>query len=206
MSASAQLPLGARVRGHASREPTGVHTGATDRLAFIEVLLEQGWVDPADELALERIWRSFGTGIAAVLAQPQAQKLLQDSLDRGVEIEDAIGPIFANEIKELALQYVAQNRRLVEDELAKAGADDSAGPRSSPGQEQQSRLNDLQSAAAEVAELQTIEDGFGSIPGGRTRRGEPTVRSSRTRCISTRIARRSAAPRSTTRGSARGRR
>ena len=207
-SDSERIEAAKRSRSPADIKPIGDFrtAGVPDRLAFIEVLLEQGWVGPADELALERIWRSFGTGIAAVLAQPQAQKLLQDSLDRGVEIEDAIGPIFADEIKELALQYVAQNRRLVEDELAKAGADDSAGPRSSPGQEQQSRLNDLQSAAAEVAKLQTIEDGLGSIPSGRTRRGEPTVRSSRTRCISTRIARRSAAPRSTTRGSARGRR
>ena len=167
-SDSERIEAAKRSRSPADIKPIGDFrtAGVPDRLGFIEALLGQGWVGPADELALERIWRSFGTGIAAVLAQPQAQKLLQDSLDRGVEIEDAIGPIFADEIKELALQYVAQNRRLVEDELAKAGADDPAGPRSSPGQEQQSRLKDLQTAAAEVAKLQTIEDGLRAIPVG----------------------------------------
>ena len=60
--------------------------GASDaqRLSMIEILLDQWWVGPYDEAALERIWESFGERLPETMAT-QA-RLWADCVDRGAEL------------------------------------------------------------------------------------------------------------------------
>jgi hypothetical protein len=54
------------------------------RLQMIEILLDQFWVGPYDEAALERIWASFGARLPAMMATHA--RLWWDCTDRGAEL------------------------------------------------------------------------------------------------------------------------
>jgi len=60
--------------------------GATDvqREQMIEILLDQFWVGPYDEAALERIWDSYGERLPAKMAEAARQWV--DCVDRGAEL------------------------------------------------------------------------------------------------------------------------
>src|SRR4051794_25478930 len=55
------------------------------RIEMIEILLDQFWVGPRDEAALERIWASFGERLPAMMAT--RARLWADCVDRGAELK-----------------------------------------------------------------------------------------------------------------------
>ena len=61
-------------------------TPASDpqRLEMIAILLDQFWVGPRDEAALERIWASFGERLPAMMATHA--RVWWDCVDRGAEL------------------------------------------------------------------------------------------------------------------------
>ena len=60
--------------------------GATDvqRVQMIDILLDQFWVGPRDEAALERIWESYGERLPDKMAENARQ--WYDCVDRGAEL------------------------------------------------------------------------------------------------------------------------
>lgn len=57
-----------------------------EKLDLIRIILNQWWVGPSDESALERIWTSFGNTIAAEATAGPAVDLWNKSIDAGAEL------------------------------------------------------------------------------------------------------------------------
>jgi hypothetical protein len=96
----------------------------TDRMRFILALLDQGWVGPSDESALERIWSSFGDGLAKIAGDNP--NLWEVCLDRGMDPSgipalDKVRKSFEADVKALATSYMDQNLGFVEQEMIALG-------------------------------------------------------------------------------------
>jgi hypothetical protein len=150
-----------------SQDPSDVKkiknfAGVSDDRKFmlIGVLLNQAWVGPFDEYALEAIWGSFGDRVVTVASSAIGAGLWQSSIDRGAELEDlpAIQKLradFRTDVIALARGYLESNDALVVAESANAGISledqPAAGP---PTEDQQKQTQAMQAAAESVAHVQ----------------------------------------------------
>ncbi|AHH97294.1 hypothetical protein [Kutzneria albida] len=134
-------------------------TGISDanRFQLIQVLLDQTWVGPYDEAALERLWDGLDEAglIRFTAAHPG---LWRDCVDRGAELTElrvyrAIQNRFREDVTALARHYLSGNETLVHHEL------DALGPGEvRPGPQQTSRISAVQQVAASVARLQHAQE------------------------------------------------
>ncbi|MEW6581872.1 MAG: hypothetical protein AB1416_03845 [Actinomycetota bacterium] len=117
---------------------TGIKTaknfsGATrpQRFAMIEILVNQGWVGPLDEYAIEDLWNGFGAaGIAQAYAERRA--LWDQCVEAGAELWDleAVKPVrdkWESDVKAVARVYMRHNREAVLAEAARVGLGDLKG-------------------------------------------------------------------------------
>ena len=135
---------------------------ATDAEKFdlIGILLNQIWVGPRDEYALEAIWGSFGDRLLTVASSLVGSGLWQTSIDRGAELENLpviqrIRAAFASDVIALARGYLDSNDALVVAESAGAGIslEDKPAP-DAPTPDQQQNTAAMQAAAVSVAHAQ----------------------------------------------------
>ena len=129
-----------------------------DRFALIHTLLNQGWVGPRDEYALEAIWRSFGARLREVASPPARFAIFKQCVDRGAELDDlpALAQLkadFGRDVKATAGGYMTENREYVNEELQKyaAPADPAAAER------QAAATADIQEAARKVARAEEAQ-------------------------------------------------
>jgi hypothetical protein len=162
-----------------SRDPADVKriknfaaANQAEKLQLINILLNQGWVGPLDEYALEGIWKSFGDDVIAVASTDEGYRLWQNCIDRGAELDDipAVAKLrgqFESDIKAVVTGYLSQNGKLVTDEMQRLGipADESAAL-PAPTPEQTDEMQRMQSAAASVAKLQKAQEEARKIPVG----------------------------------------
>ncbi|MBU4295127.1 MAG: DUF4157 domain-containing protein [Desulfobulbaceae bacterium] len=95
-----------------------------ERLGFIRLLLDQWWVGPVDERALERIWNSFGSGLSDFAGRNHV--LWQDCIRRGMDPSniravDYIRNAFEQEVKRVARNYMRTNLRFAINEQERLG-------------------------------------------------------------------------------------
>ncbi len=100
--------------------------GATEsqRLTFIDKILEQTWVGPLDEGTLERIWNSFGDGISEVAGNNMTR--WNNCLNRGMDPSNirALNTLrrnFEQDVRNIARNYIRENIRFAREELEKLG-------------------------------------------------------------------------------------
>lgn len=96
----------------------------TDRMRFILALLDQGWVGPSDESALERIWSSFGDSLPKMASENST--LWEQCLDRGMDPSGIpalkrVRSAFEADVKAVATSYMDQNLAFVEQEMVALG-------------------------------------------------------------------------------------
>jgi len=157
-----------------------------DKFKLIRILLDQTWVGPFDEYALEDIWRSFGARLITVASTEDGFKLWQQSIDAGAELDDfpAVKQLqkqFVDDIKAVVTSYLKQNLELVANEMQRLGIpieETAQLPAATPQQEDE--IKKMQAAAVEVAKLQKAQEeareldvGYevttiGSVTGGET--------------------------------------
>ena len=89
-------------------------SGATERqrLSFISILLNQGWVGPFDEITLALIWNSFGSRLPEVADNNIA--LWNRCLRRGMDPSDIrelnnMRSAFERDVKTIARNYMEHN-------------------------------------------------------------------------------------------------
>jgi hypothetical protein len=95
----------------------------TEKFDLIGILLDQGWVGPRDEWALEAIWGSFDD-FANVASQHL--ELWDQCRDRGAELEDlpqveSLRKKFKAETLKVAFDHLNANEQYVESELKRYG-------------------------------------------------------------------------------------
>jgi hypothetical protein len=102
----------------AARTPSGVKAVPTfagvddlERARLINILLDQLWVGPDDELALESIWRSLGNEDHLVSFIEAFPGLFEKCVDRGADLTEVrpyrdIRTHFTNDIIALARRYL----------------------------------------------------------------------------------------------------
>lgn len=140
-------------------------SGATDdqRIAMIRTLLNQSWVGPRDEYALEAIWRSFGDRVMTMAAAHM--DLWRQSADRGAELKETVPQVkplvtkFPQDVKDVVTNYLFMNRQVTTAEMGRLGipaTDDT--PMLDPNDAQTRQIQGLQQAAAAVAKLQTAQE------------------------------------------------
>lgn len=140
-------------------------SGATDdqRFAMIRTLLNQSWVGPRDEYALEAIWLSFGDRVTAMAGTHM--DLWRQSADRGAELKEKVPQVsalvtkFPDDVKKIVTNYLFLNRQLTMTELQELGipADENA-PMPDANDAQTRQIQGLQRAAAAVAKLQKAQE------------------------------------------------
>lgn len=129
-----------------------------ERLRLMNVVLDQFWVGPSDESALERIWNSFTEDQLVAFVEAHPGKW-EECVDRGAELYDVCQPYqnikthFRNDIAALARHYLDVNEQIVNRELTAVG---NAG--GAPGPEQAARIAGLQAAAASLTNLQRAQE------------------------------------------------
>jgi len=162
-----------------SRDPADVKAikqfvGASDeeKIELIRILLNQAWVGPFDEYALEDIWRSFGRSVASVASRDPGSQLWRQSIDAGAELEKLPAVVtlrntFVTDIKTVVSSYLDQNAQLVSSEMQQMGisADPSEAPADATPQ-QAATMTRIQDAAAVVAKLQKAQEQARTIPVG----------------------------------------
>ncbi len=111
-------------------------SGATDeqRLQFIRDLLNQTWVGPRDEYALERIWNSIGPTRLSQVAGANFE-LWSSCIDRGAELVDieaarGMRASFETDVKALAHRYMDDNLQFTNREFQRLGLEQGTGPQS----------------------------------------------------------------------------
>ncbi|MGW0703050.1 hypothetical protein ACWD0A_27800 [Streptomyces sp. NPDC002867] len=128
-----------------------------ERLRLINVVLNQTWVGPNDEAALERIWGSLDA--AGLVRFADANPQLWDTCIRrgahliGIRPYRDLQNQFRADITALGQHYLRVNEDLVNRELSALGPD--LGP---PTGEQAGRIAGLQAAAAALSNLQRAQD------------------------------------------------
>jgi uncharacterized protein DUF4157/CDI toxin RNase A-like protein/uncharacterized protein DUF922 len=98
-------------------------SAATDdqKISMIKTLLDQFWVGPRDESALERIWKSFGDRVFTIASAHV--DLWTQSADRGAELLDEV-PLahlkaieFPDDVKEVVSTYLQRNHDLARSQM-----------------------------------------------------------------------------------------
>ncbi|MBW4518159.1 MAG: DUF4157 domain-containing protein [Scytolyngbya sp. HA4215-MV1] len=129
-----------------------------EKFKLIGILLDQTWVGPYDEYALEAIWGSFGDRLIKVASAHL--ELWNQCIERGAELENLpavkqLSTWFIDDIKTLASNYLDTNKALVETEMTNAGIPFQEGEQPAPAnQEQTQKLEKMQSAAKSIAHFQ----------------------------------------------------
>jgi hypothetical protein len=129
-----------------------------ERVRLINVLLDQFWVGPDDELALESIWRSLLNEDHLVSFIEANPGLWEKCIDRGAELTEIrpyrdVKTHFTNDIIALARHYLTDNETVVQHEL------DALGPEGEPpGPDQAARIAALQAAADTLTTLQQAQE------------------------------------------------
>jgi hypothetical protein len=124
-----------------------------DRIKAVRILIDQGWVGPLDETALEQIWDSFGiTGITG--AYERNEELFKQCVDRGAELYDiasvkGMRDKFERDVKAVAKVFMSRNRKLVEEEARRLGLGDMKLP-PSPNMIRKEAIADVQAMIGEV--------------------------------------------------------
>jgi hypothetical protein len=127
------------------------------RLRLINILLDQFWVGPSDESALERIWGGMTEEEFVRFAETHQGKW-EECMDRGAELLDiapyrAVQDHFRADITALARHYLKVNEDVAHREIDALGAGGTP-----PGPDQAARIVALQAAAASLANLQRAQD------------------------------------------------
>jgi hypothetical protein len=135
-----------------------------ERIEFIGILLNQGWVGPMDEYALERLWNSFGTGIAGVAKDNPG--LWKKCVDRGLDPSnvpavDNLRKGWEADVRALAKAYMQENLKFADGELERLGLRaPAAGAAQSPtaATEQALNLEETQELARGAEALLSAKD------------------------------------------------
>lgn len=157
-----------------SKEPADVKevsdfTQATEAEKFqlINILLDQFWVGPSDEDALEAIWNSFGENVLAEGASHF--DIWKKCVDRGAELDElqAVTEIknkFASDVTTISLNYLHLNQEYIQKETERLGLQQSGG---SPEQNQemqktQEAAQNVKTAQEKQAQLREVIVGYNS--------------------------------------------
>jgi hypothetical protein len=128
-----------------------------DRLNMVFHLTDQFWVGSKSELALERIWNSFGgrfNEVAGANFRRWAASVARHSgLPGKVPAADKVYTSFDKDVTAVARRYLDQNLTFTEAESKRLGV----APDSPAKPETDAEINALQTAAVEVAKLQLAQ-------------------------------------------------
>ncbi|MDB5812206.1 MAG: putative rane protein [Betaproteobacteria bacterium] len=135
-----------------------------DKFKLIRIVLDQTWVGPNDEYALEDIWKSFGDRLVSAASSFIGLALWEASVEAGAELEDLpkvkeLRDAFTPDVVALATRYLDQNDALVVSESQAAGIPLGDAPQSgAPAVNQEQQMLAMKSAAASVAHAQEEMD------------------------------------------------
>ena len=140
-----------------------------ERLQLIQISLNQYWVDPIAESAIESIWGSFGSGLPEIVLSSQDNFVLwKRSYDAGAEVDDlniikSIKERFKEDVKEIAHRYLFINRQFILEDMQSLGILESVG---TLGESELSYLTEIQEAARQVQQAQQVQRALRQIPVG----------------------------------------
>jgi hypothetical protein len=141
---------------------SNIYIGTVDeRIKMLEILVDQWWAGNSDESKMEEIWGSFGSSVLTIAGQ--RQKLWDDCIDKGAELEDLpeierVNNSFVADVTALARQYLELNRKLIEAEVGTYGLPPSGVAAAAPTAAQTTQIADLQKIAQSVALLQLAQE------------------------------------------------
>jgi hypothetical protein len=128
-----------------------------DRLTMVFYLTDQFWVGSKSELALERIWISFGPRFYEVaganLRRWNASVSRHSKLPSKVPAADKVYSNFSKDAAAVARGYLEQNEKFATSESQRLGV----AQNSQEKPETNAEVNALQTAATEVAKLQLAQ-------------------------------------------------
>jgi hypothetical protein len=132
-----------------------------ERIEFITVILDQGWVGPEDEAALERIWNSFGKGIVEVVNN--SSDLWDLCVDRGMDPSNiaAVRPLrgqFEADVKALAKGYMAMNLEYATEQMTRLNVNGQKSESPTAEMEESIAIEEIQELARGAEELLAAKD------------------------------------------------
>lgn len=141
-----------------------------ERLRLLHILVDQWWAGNSDEAKMEQIWASFGPDVRTIAGR-DGLALWHACIDKGADLEDLpqveeLRRAFIYDVTRLARDYLVQNRRSVEAEIARYGLAPGAGAPAPPSPEQRQQVMDLQQVAASAAILQHVQEQARATPVG----------------------------------------
>jgi Domain of unknown function (DUF4157) len=153
-----------------------------EKFKLIGILLDQTWVGPYDEYALEAIWGSFGDRLIKVASAHF--DIWNQCIERGAELNNlpAIKKLedrFQADVRTIVTGYLFKNRQFVTTEMERLGipADEKTNV-PAPTLDQTEEVKKMQVAATEVAKLQKAQEESRNILVGfetNPHRFEPSV-------------------------------
>ena len=133
-----------------------------ERHTLIEILLQQGWVGPSDEYALEAIWNTFGRGLATQVDAHQAmwELSIESGMDpSGIAAVQDLRTQFEEDVKAKARAYMQTNLLYCETEQEKFGLRAAEGPVSPTAEtERVMHMEQTQELAASAKKLLEAKD------------------------------------------------
>ncbi len=148
----------------ASKEPADVkkiddfgQASEKEKFDLIDILLNQFWVGPRDEYALEEIWNSFGDEVLAVGSAHF--DVWKKCVDRGAELDnlkavEKVKAKFKLDVKAIAINYLFTNREYVLSEIESLGL---LKPEGEIQPEQEQAMQEIQEAAKKVDQAQKAQ-------------------------------------------------
>ncbi|RAQ94209.1 tetratricopeptide repeat protein [Thermogemmatispora tikiterensis] len=126
-----------------------------EKLQLINILLQQGWVGPFDEWALEDIWRSFGDNVLQVGAAHF--DVWKQCVDRGAELEKLPAVVeaqkkFLADVETIARYYLRTNQDYIEKETERLGLQQRVA-----SSQQDQELQEIQQAARVLLSAQDLQ-------------------------------------------------
>jgi hypothetical protein len=141
-----------------------------EKLQLITILLQQGWVGPFDEWALEDIWRSFGDNVLQMGAAHF--DVWKQCVDRGAELEKLPAVVeaqkkFLTDVETIARYYLHTNQDYIEKETERLGLQQcGVSPQQDRElQEMQQAARILLTAQEQQAQLRQITVGYDVVEG-----------------------------------------
>ena len=98
-----------------------------ERILLIDILTDQVWAGVLDEMALEKIWGSFGADVTKVAGEtPKNAELWKKSIEKGADLYKlpafaTLRDTFKRDVKALANQYLLDNAQTAGEEQRKLG-------------------------------------------------------------------------------------
>jgi len=121
-----------------------------ERMTLVDILLDQGWVGPWSEYALEAIWATFGLSIMSWCSNNEDHfARFKKSVAAGAELDElyaveALKGWFRSDVQSAARGFLKKNREYLEEELGKIGISPEGNLSSDMSEEQEARLEQLQ--------------------------------------------------------------